>query len=101
MEDMQCKDLTPTEDYDEVCEDPAAIAERKRENDIVNPAYYMQGGVDVLEFASYHTPLDQQIGFARINVLKYVSRYDKKNGMDDLLKARRYLDELIKLEGKR
>lgn len=89
MEDLKCKDLPFAQGTD------ADIL------NVTHPPHYMQGGVDVLEFASYHTPLDQQIGFARINVLKYVSRYDKKNGMDDLLKAQRYLEELIKLEGKR
>lgn len=34
-------------------------------------------------------------GFAAGNVIKYVSRYDKKNGVEDLKKARVYLDWLI------
>lgn len=40
-------------------------------------------------------------GFAaylRGNVLKYICRYRDKNGTQDLLKARHYLDELITLE---
>ena len=32
------------------------------------------------------------------NVTKYVLRYRKKNGVEDLKKARHYLDKLIELE---
>ena len=40
-------------------------------------------------------------GFAhylRGNVLKYLARYRKKNGVEDLRKARHYLDKLIEIE---
>lgn len=37
-------------------------------------------------------------GFAAGNVIKYVARYSRKNGVDDLLKARDYLDALIAME---
>lgn len=35
------------------------------------------------------------------NVVKYVSRWRKKNGISDLEKARHYIDLLIELEGKK
>ena len=35
--------------------------------------------------------------FAAGNVIKYVGRYDKKNGLDDLRKCRWYLDRLIEI----
>ena len=38
---------------------------------------------------------EQLEGFYRGNVIKYVARYDKKGGCDDLRKARVYLDRLI------
>jgi hypothetical protein len=34
------------------------------------------------------------------NIIKYVTRYKHKNGVEDLIKARDYLDRLIKLEEK-
>lgn len=34
------------------------------------------------------------------NVIKYVTRWRKKNGVADLEKARHYIDLLIELEGK-
>lgn len=36
-------------------------------------------------------------GFLSGNVIKYVSRYKKKNGRDDLLKARTYINKLLEL----
>ena len=41
------------------------------------------------------------LGFCVGNVIKYVSRYKEKNGIQDLEKARHYLDILIQLESRR
>ena len=35
------------------------------------------------------------LGFCEGNVIKYISRWKLKNGRDDLLKARHYIDILI------
>jgi hypothetical protein len=35
------------------------------------------------------------VGFLRGNVIKYVARCDAKGGVEDLRKARHYLDKLI------
>ena len=35
--------------------------------------------------------------FCRVNILKYVIRYDKKNGLEDLEKAKEYLNKLIEV----
>lgn len=39
------------------------------------------------------------IGYLEGNVIKYVSRWKDKNGVEDLRKARHYLDKLIELQG--
>lgn len=39
------------------------------------------------------------IGYLEGNVIKYVSRYKNKNGLEDLKKARHYLDKLIEENG--
>lgn len=38
-------------------------------------------------------------GFLRGNVIKYIARYKDKGGLDDLQKARHYLDKLIEIFG--
>lgn len=40
------------------------------------------------------------LGFFEGNVLKYISRWRNKNGVEDLKKARHYLDLLIELESR-
>lgn len=37
------------------------------------------------------------MGYLEGNVVKYVSRWKEKNGLDDLRKARHYLDKLIEM----
>lgn len=39
------------------------------------------------------------LGYCEANIVKYVSRWRDKNGLEDLLKARHYIDLLIELEG--
>lgn len=39
-----------------------------------------------------------ELGFHAGNVVKYVSRYKQKNGLDDLKKAKWYIERLIELE---
>ena len=41
---------------------------------------------------------DEVKGFMRGNALKYLARYRDKGGVEDLRKARHYLDKLIELE---
>jgi hypothetical protein len=66
----------------------------KRGKDMVNhPAHYTQGKVEVIDFIE-----DQNLCYHAGNVIKYVSRYRHKNGIEDLKKAVWYLNRLIKLE---
>lgn len=39
------------------------------------------------------------LGYLEGNIIKYVTRYKGKHGLEDLLKARHYLDKLIELTG--
>ena len=66
--------------------------------DVVNsPPHYKTGGIEAIEAikAAVTTAPPVQAVFVA-NILKYVWRYREKNGKQDLLKARWYLDELIK-----
>lgn len=38
-----------------------------------------------------------KMGFLEGNIIKYVSRYKEKNGVEDLIKASHYLDKLIEV----
>lgn len=41
------------------------------------------------------------LGYFEGNIVKYVTRYQIKGGVQDLKKARHYLDKLIELRGRR
>lgn len=42
--------------------------------------------------------MENRLGFCEGNVIKYVTRWQQKNGVQDLLKARQYIDFLIESE---
>ena len=55
-----------------------------------HPNHYTQGTIEVIDFI-----LDQDFNYLEGNIIKYVSRYTRKNGLEDLKKAKWYLDKLI------
>lgn len=61
-------------------------------NDKIKPNYY-GSGIDVIEFC-----LRNNLTFMQGNVIKYVTRYKSKNGIEDLEKAKEYIDRLIEYE---
>jgi hypothetical protein len=62
-----------------------------KELDMVNdPPHYKQGKIEVIDFI-----LDQDMDYLEGNIVKYVSRYKYKNGIEDLRKAKWYLETLI------
>ena len=58
----------------------------------IKPNYYGTG-IDVIEFC-----LRNNLTFMQGNVIKYVTRYKNKNGIEDLEKAKEYIDRLIEFE---
>ena len=63
------------------------------EEDNINPNHYKQGNIEVIDYI-----LDQEFDYLEGNIIKYVSRYKFKNGVEDLNKASWYLGKLIERE---
>lgn len=64
--------------------------------DAINPSHYKQGKVeciDALESATVHKAGLEAICTA--NVIKYLWRYEAKNGLEDVRKAQWYINKLI------
>ena len=83
--------------------DKAAVLWVKEKKDsavdnINNPLHYHKNGIDVIGFAEAQFSKEEQKGFHRINAIKYITRYDRKNGVEDLNKAKFYIDKLIEME---
>ena len=56
----------------------------------ISPDYYQRGNIEVTDFI-----IDQSMSFLEGNVVKYITRYKEKSGIEDLRKARWYLEKMI------
>ncbi|WP_130834318.1 DUF3310 domain-containing protein [[Erwinia] mediterraneensis] len=67
-------------------------------HDAVNhPKHYTQGGIECIDAIAAATVNKQGIEAACVaNIIKYLWRYEAKNGAEDVNKARWYIDRLIK-----
>lgn len=63
-------------------------------DNVNNPAHYTSGGIETLDYIK--AKVSDYPSYAVGNILKYVSRYEHKNGIEDLKKAQFYLNDLIK-----
>lgn len=65
-------------------------------DDVVNhPSHYTQGAVETIDYMESCLSQEEFCGGCKMNILKYVSREKAKNGLEDLKKARWYLNRLI------
>jgi hypothetical protein len=63
-------------------------------HDLVNhPAHYTQGPIECIDYIEA-----QKLGFHEAQVVKYITRWRMKNGLEDLMKAGWYLNRLIAQE---
>ena len=60
-----------------------------------NPQHYASGKIEAIDAIESAMSKEQVRGYLRGNVLKYLWRYDKKNGAEDLKKALWYLERLL------
>lgn len=65
-------------------------AEPPKVDAVVRPSHYTRFVIEPITFI-----MANGIGYAAGNVIKYVMRWDAKDGLQDLKKARQYLDIMI------
>ena len=66
------------------------MTEIKTMNDNINPTYYRKG-IETTDYIVSHS-----MNYLEGNIIKYVTRYKDKGGLEDLKKAEWYLARLIK-----
>ena len=66
-------------------------------NDPTNPSHY-QGSVECIEAIEASMTSEAFKGFLKGNCIKYLFRYEKKNGLEDLEKCNWYLNHLLATE---
>lgn len=65
-------------------------------NGVNHPSHYNQGGIEVWDVIDAFTKdLDGAEAFYAGNIIKYVLRWNHKNGIEDLEKAKVYIDKII------
>ena len=89
-------------DYNSPCDECAGELFEPKENkedltDNVNhPKHYTQGAIECIDVIEEITkPLDKFEAYLTGTILKYLWRWKLKNGIEDLQKARFYLNRLI------
>jgi len=61
--------------------------------EVTNPTHYNERKIEPLDYI-----IANELDFLEGNIIKYVTRYTYKGGVNDLLKARTYLEKLIERE---
>ena len=62
--------------------------------DKISPQHYSKYKIEPIDFIQAN-----DLGFCEGNVIKYVLRHKDKDGLQDLLKAKRYIEFLINTYG--
>ena len=66
----------------------------KKKNNKISPQHYSKYKIEPIDFIQAN-----DLGFCEGNVIKYVLRHKDKNGLEDLLKAKQYIEFLINKHG--
>ena len=61
---------------------------------VKRPAHYNQGGIEPIDYI-----VANKLTYCEGNVVKYISRWRHKGGVEDLKKAKQYIDFIIDKEG--
>lgn len=68
-------------------------------NDVVNhPGHYCTGKYECIDVMTEALGKQAVMDFCRCNAFKYIYRSERKNGLEDMKKARWYLNKYIELE---
>lgn len=99
---FKCVNSDGVQEYDGGECQSVIIAQREpvtsaNDTDVVNhPSHYTQGGIECIDAITAATVGKTGIEAVCVaNVVKYLWRYEEKNGLEDVKKARWYLERLI------
>lgn len=64
-------------------------------DNVNHPSHYNTGNIEVINYIKDKFNYTEFTGYLTGNIIKYISRYKYKNGVEDLKKAEWYLNYLI------
>jgi len=71
-----------------------------KKDNVNRPSHYRKGKVECIDVDKSATGDGYQF-YLQGNIIKYMWRFNHKNGLEDLQKAQWYLSELMKLKKKK
>jgi len=86
-------DAITFEEFDRKYLNPENIGDNK-ETDKINPSHYKQYSRETIDTMQGASTPEEFKGYLKLNIIKYISRYQSKNGVEDLKKAQWYLNKL-------
>ena len=69
--------------------------------DKINPDHYKQGGIETIHYIEAKLSPAEFNGYLKGNIIKYISRAEHKNGLEDYKKAQWYINKLIEVNDNR
>ena len=67
---------------------------------VIHPSHYTRGGIECIKAIEASMMPTEFQAYCKGNVMKYIWRYKEKNGLEDLKKARVYLEWMIESKEK-
>ena len=80
---------------DEIAKYAEKYIEAKKRDNVNHPAHYTSGGIECIDAMQAAFGAEAVKDFCLCNAFKYLWRHRNKNGVEDLKKARWYLNRLI------
>ena len=94
-----CIDDTTMMDWDRVAEERRELRDwhlkYDRDDKVNSPTHYNSGGIECIDAIKASMTAEEFKGYLKGNTEKYIWRYAYKNGLEDLKKAKVYLQWLI------
>lgn len=92
---FKCMFYKPLKEETEMSKPGIHIPLETEKHDAVNhPNHYTTGGIECIEYIQEKLTPEEFRGYIKGNVIKYLTREQHKNGDEDILKARWYLNRL-------
>ena len=64
-------------------------------NEHINPDHYKSGSIEMIDILKNKLTYEEFKGFLKGVILQYIIRSDMKNGYEDIVKAKWYLEVLL------
>lgn len=105
LEETMLNLMNDMESFDAILEKMNELEEKqekltlKEDDTMETPEHYLRSGKDLFSCCEDGlVPDEEYIAFLKLNIFKYLLRYKSKNGLEDLYKAKTYLEKLIEIE---